>query len=216
MVFIFLKKFSLSTVIFLTLLFSAKAQQVSDSLLTDSEKMLILSRGQSEVIRVLQITNPVDSAFLRKKALPVKADPADTILQRFILRMYSTVRDSASMGVGIAAPQVGLSRQIVYVQRFDLEGEPFGCYLNAKIVEYSPEMQVGPEGCLSIPNKRADVKRAECITIEYDLPDGSHHSERVKGFTAVIFQHEIDHLNGIVFTDHLEKEVQKGKSHGKD
>ena len=179
---------------------------------TDAERELIRSDQDSVPLRVFLITNPEDSVLLRTQSAPVKADPNDPVLQTFIKRMYATVRDSASMGVGIAAPQVGLLRQIIWVQRFDKEEFPFAAYLNIKIRQYSKLNRMGPEGCLSIPETRDSVDRAYAILIEYDRPDGTHQIEMVEDFTAVIFQHEIDHLNGIVFTDHVEKEIADAKA----
>jgi peptide deformylase len=111
------------------------------------------------------------------------------------------------MGVGIAAPQVGLLRRIIWVQRFDKEGFPFEVYLNPVIRQYSQLKQCGPEGCLSIPERRDSVFRAYAILLEYDTPQGQHLLEMVEGFTAVIFQHEVDHLNGILYIDHLAQEI---------
>ena len=122
------------------------------------------------------------------------------------------MQDSASLGVGIAAPQVGLLRQIIYVQRFDKEGFPFEAYINPRILQYTDKKQPCREGCLSIPEKRdTTTNRAYAILIEYDSPNGAHHIEMVEDFTAVIFQHEIDHLNGILFTDHLQQEIGDAK-----
>jgi len=175
------------------------------------EKQLILAGETDQPMRVLHITNYADSLLLRQPSLPVKPDSTDTVLQHFIQRLFRTVRDSASLGVGIAAPQVGLMRQIVYVQRFDKEGFPFEVFLNPKITSYGDTLQLGTEGCLSIPDRREDVFRPTCIDLEYDRPDGSHHKEHVSGFTAVIFQHEIDHLHGILYPDHLAQERSEDK-----
>lgn len=113
-----------------------------------------------------------------------------------------------SMGVGIAAPQVGILKNIIWVQRFDKENLPFEVYLNPVIKNYSERKQTFREGCLSIPD-RTDIldSRAFSILIEYDTMEAEHKIETVEGFTSVIFQHEIDHLNGILYLDHLEKEV---------
>jgi len=125
-------------------------------------------------------------------------------------RLFTTVRDSMSMGVGIAAPQVGILKQIIWVQRFDKEGFPFEVYLNPKIINYSAEKQDCKEGCLSIPDRSDTTKtRSESITITYDRPDQSQAEEVIEGFTAVIFQHEIDHLHGILYLDHLEMEISE-------
>ena len=138
----------------------------------------------------------------------IKPDPNNKDLDLFIKRLYRTVTDSASLGVGIAAPQVGILRNIIWVQRFDKPNLPFEVYLNPKIIQYTERKQPCPEGCLSIPNKRATTtNRAYAILLEYDTQEGEHRTEMVEGFTAVIFQHEIDHLNGILFIDHLEEEM---------
>jgi peptide deformylase len=99
---------------------------------------------------------------------------------------------------------------MVIVQRFDKEGFPFETYINPVIVKYSEEKQPCPEGCLSIPNKQATTQnRSKSIDIEYMTLEGELKNETVSSFTAVVFQHEIDHLNGILFIDHLEKELKK-------
>ncbi|MEM6804681.1 MAG: peptide deformylase [Bacteroidota bacterium] len=177
-----------------------------------AEKDLILSAEKENPMRLFLITQKEDSILLREKAAEVKVDANDDLLQHFIRRLYKTVTDPNSMGVGIAAPQVGLSRRIIWVQRFDKEGFPFEVYLNPKIVQYTSLRQEGLEGCLSIPDLRDTVNRGYAILIEYDRLDGSHHFEMVEDFTAVIFQHEIDHLEGIVFTDHLQEEMSKAQA----
>ena len=75
--------------------------------------------------------------------------------------------------------------------------------------QYSKKKQDCPEGCLSIPGRRDTLSsRAYAILVEYDTPDASHEIEMVEDFTAVVFQHEIDHLNGILYLDHLKQEVK--------
>jgi len=175
------------------------------------EKELILSGEKESPMRVFLITQKEDSSLLRAPSLEVQPRANNEVLQHFIRRLYKTVTDPKSMGVGIAAPQVGLSRRIIWVQRFDKEGFPFEVYLNPKVVQYTSLRQEGLEGCLSIPDTRNTVNRGYAILIEYDKLDGSHHYEMVEDFTAVIFQHEIDHLEGIIFTDHLAEEIENAK-----
>jgi peptide deformylase len=160
-------------------------------------------------MRVWKITSESDSLLLRQAAEPIQFKKEDPILDRFIDRLFATVRDSMSLGVGIAAPQVGILKQIIWVQRFDKEGLPFEVYLNPTIVTYSEEKREGIEGCLSIPNRQETCLRSEWIEMAYNKQDGSRHQERVEGFTAVIFQHEIDHLNGILYLDHLSEHQSK-------
>ena len=178
---------------------------------SDAERALILSGASDRPMRVFKITNPKDSLLLRQSSYPVVPDPQDTVLARFIQRLYRTVTDSASLGVGIAAPQVGLLRRIIWVQRFDKEGFPFEVYLNPVIRQYSKMNRWGREGCLSIPDRRDSVFRAYAILLEYDTPQGQHLIELVEDFTAVIFQHEIDHLNGILYIDHLAQEIEDAR-----
>ena len=91
------------------------------------------------------------------------------------------------------------------VQRFDKDGEPFEVYPNIQITCHRGEKALGPEGCLSIPGKRGNVERYQDIDINYtSLKTLRDTTESIKGFTAVIFQHECDHLNGILYTDYLD------------
>jgi len=168
----------------------------------------LINQAQRDIpMRVLKITNTKDSLLLRTKSVPVKVDSTNQVLITFIDRLYATVRDSMSLGVGIAAPQVGILKNIILVQRLDKENIPFEVYLNPEIIAYSQDKQPCLEGCLSIPNRRdTTLTRSKSILIAYDRLDHTRVKENVKGFTAVIFQHEIDHLNGILYLDHLKQE----------
>ncbi|NJO87052.1 MAG: peptide deformylase [Lewinella sp.] len=179
---------------------------------SSAERMLVEAAGADVPLRVFKINSYTDSLLLRTPSRAVKARPNDPVLQLFLQRLLRTVQDPASLGVGIAAPQVGLLRNVIYVQRLDQAEAPFEAYLNPRILQYSVKKQDCTEGCLSIPERRGNSgQRAYAILVAYDRPDGSHHQEMVEGFTAVIFQHEIDHLNGILFLDHLKEEVEKAK-----
>lgn len=161
-------------------------------------------------MRVLTVDDRSDSLTLRRKSAPMvegmeRADDYETLRRR----MLATVQDPENTGVGIAAPQVGILRRMIAVQRFDKPGEPFEIYLNPKIVEYSAETAPGREGCLSIPDRSGEVKRAQRITLRYRDEQFAERLERISGFTAVIFQHEIDHLDGILYTDRMERELRQ-------
>ncbi len=176
---------------------------------TEKQIEMIMSGEANEPMRVYKINIKQDSILLRTKSEALVVDPSDPVLQRFVERLYSTVRDSMSLGAGIAAPQVGILKNIIWVQRFDKENLPFEVYLNPKITKYSKMKQDCLEGCLSIPNKRdTTTTRAYAVMFEYDKMDNTHVTEMVEAFTAVIVQHEVDHLNGILFLDHLEKEAK--------
>ena len=207
------KPFLFLLILLTTIACSTTRKISNDNTITKSfssaESKLILEKDSIKAMRVFWITNYSDSLLLRKKSKDVIPNPNDKVLQHFTNRLYKTVTDSMSLGVGIAAPQVGILSNIIWVQRFDKPDFPFEVYLNPKILQYSKKKQPCPEGCLSIPDKRGTTQnRAYAILLDYDKMDGSHVTEMVEDFTAVIFQHEIDHLNGILFIDHLEKEVK--------
>lgn len=175
---------------------------------TQAQRDLIMAGGNDMPMRVYKITNPADSIVLRTESSAVRVDPDDPVLTRFVDRLYATVRDSMSMGVGIAAPQVGVLKDIIWVQRFDKEDFPFEAYLNPEIVAYSDDKQPCLEGCLSIPDRRdTTYTRAETIVLRYDQLDRLGVVDTVSGFTAVIFQHEVDHLRGILYLDHLKADA---------
>lgn len=173
--------------------------------LTEAERNLILSGDTAQLLRVIQDTVPDEGRIL--KALSDDIDPQDGLVPLLAKRMYQAVRDSTHPGVGIAAPQVGINRNLIWVQRFDKAGEPFELYLNPKITWRSKLLRKGLEGCLSIPDTMGQVLRNYAIRLTYQDIDGAEHEEMVEGFTAVIFQHETDHLYGILFTDRLAEQA---------
>ena len=164
-----------------------------------TEKELQLINGTDSIMRVLTITDSLDNAVLRATSedIPANALHSDAY-HRLCSLMVATVTHPSQDGVGIAGPQVGINRRIVAVQRFDKEGSPFEVYPNIRIVWASDSLQTGPEGCLSVPDRREEVVRSHQIVIEYATA-----RDTISGFTAVIFQHEIDHLDGILYIDRL-------------
>ena len=170
---------------------------------TDAERSLIT--GQPDVMRVLTVDNPADEELLRSKSVDLPSEAlADPLYGILAAKMIATVTSPEQDGVGIAGPQVGLLRRIVAVQRLDKEGEPFEVYPNIRVTAFHGDPEPGREGCLSVPGKRGEVLRYHDIDICYTDPStGRDTTERVEGFTAVIFQHETDHLDGILYTDKL-------------
>ncbi len=188
---------------------------LSPSGFTDEERAIInapspqvrANEYDGKLMRVWKIDNLADSLLLRKTAEPLTEEMLDTEeFQKLVERMLITVNDSLDQGVGIAAPQVGISRQMLMVQRFDKPGEPFETYINPEILSRSDSMVTGMEGCLSVPDIYGAVERSSSIEIRYRTPEFKDTTEIVNGFTAVIFQHEVDHLNGILFIDRMRKE----------
>ncbi len=186
----------------------------NQSIFNQREKAIITSGKSDDPLRVWLITNKQDSILLRKKSESFLVNKHDTLLQLFSNRLLATVKDSATRGVGIAAPQVGILKRIIWVKRLDKKGVPFEVYYNPVITKYTKKKQDVPEGCLSIPNLRATtLDRSYAIFFQYDNARGEHKCEMVEAFTAAIFQHEIDHLDGILFIDHLMKEYDKNLHH---
>ena len=197
-------KKNLTRFIYLSLLVLFITSCQSTFRFTENEISLINMAESKTPMRVLKITNFNDSILLRTKSSKIKVDPNDILLKKFINRLLVTVRDSMSLGVGIAGPQVGILKNIICVQRFDKENFPFEVYLNPEIIAYSNNKQPCLEGCLSIPKRRdTTYNRSQTIRIKYDQLNKKRVKEYVSGFTAVIFQHEIDHLEGKLFVDYL-------------
>lgn len=136
---------------------------------------------------------------LRRPAEPIAA--VDDQVRALVEDMFETMY--TARGVGLAAPQVGVSSRI-FVMDPQQENEQVGAtaLINPVIVQLSGE-QVFEEGCLSIPGFSADILRAESVRVEYRTVDGEAAALDLSGFPAVIAQHEIDHLDGILFVDYL-------------
>ena len=169
------------------------------------EEYALITEGQG-VMRVLTVEDSLDLAVLRAPsadfALGDISSDAYVILAQ---RMLETVTSPEQDGVGIAGPQVGINRRIVAVQRFDKPGEPFEVYPNIRITGLHGPLELGAEGCLSVPGMRGNVLRARHVDIAYVSPRTLKDTvESVHGFTAVIFQHECDHLDGVLYIDKLQ------------
>ncbi len=150
---------------------------------------------------IVTVPHPV----LRRKAQPVKDFGPE--LQRLIDDMIETMR--AAPGVGLAAPQVNVPLRVIVVEFGDEEDESvpprLWAVVNPEIVRQSRETEVGTEGCLSIPGILGEVERPVAITVRGQNRHGQPVKYKLRGWVARIFQHEIDHLNGILFTDRATK-----------
>jgi peptide deformylase len=151
--------------------------------------------------KIVTLPEPV----LRRKAHSVTRFDKD--LQTLIDDMVETMREAP--GVGLAAPQVGLSERLIVVEYYereeeeDVENAPKKVWamINPEIVKASEEILVGVEGCLSIPNLVGEVERHAAIQVRGLNRHGKPFKVKAEGWLARIFQHEIDHLNGVLFTD---------------
>lgn len=109
-------------------------------------------------------------------------------------------------GIGLAAPQVSLSQRMIVIG--DRDGKSFKAYVNPEITFCSKDKSVNEEGCLSLPKIYGLVKRSKKIHVKYQDLDGKWLKEKIKDFNAIILQHEVDHLNGILFIDRVSKITQ--------
>ncbi len=143
--------------------------------------------------------------ILRRKARPVTK--FDGNLQTLIDNMIDTMR--AAPGVGLAAPQVGVSERVIVVEYGDEEDEtvPKKLYalVNPEFKAIPQETEVGVEGCLSVPGLLGEVERSLAVTVKGLNRRGQPMRIKAKGWLARIIQNEIDHLNGVVFTDRATK-----------
>jgi peptide deformylase len=138
--------------------------------------------------------------FLQQPTKPVTE--IDEMLQNLINDMAETMYEAP--GVGLAAIQVGSDRSILVYD--ELPGEikrQYGVIINPQIIETDGQVISENEGCLSVPEFRSDVKRAERIHVEGVDREGKPIRLEAKGFLAIVLQHEIDHLNGTLFIDRI-------------
>ena len=155
------------------------------------------------VIPIVEVPDP----RLRLVSRPVEA--FDDHLRGFVADLYETMY--AAHGIGLAAIQVGVDQRVLVIdlqEEKDEDDKPIRnphAYINPEIMDVSDELSVYNEGCLSIPEQYAEVARpARCRVRWRDERGGSHEAE-LDGLLATCMQHEVDHLNGVLFTDHLSR-----------
>ena len=151
---------------------------------------------------------PYGDTLLRRQSAPI--NEVDDEIKQLIADMTEII--GAAEGLGLAAPQVGVSKMLFIIDWTNLEeeGGEVKAYLNPRILDKSDEMDLAEEGCLSLPGISAEVKRPREVSVEYMTIDGESHSEQLSGLSARVFQHELDHLLGILFIDRISSSVRKG------
>lgn len=167
---------------------------------------------------ILEIPDPI----LKTVSTPVET--FDDELRTLVSDMFETMY--AAPGIGLAAIQVGVPKRVLVIdlQPEDPDAEPEECtahgghshthqpvkkeprvFINPEILDPSPELSVYSEGCLSVPDIYADVERPAKIRARWQDLDGTVHEEAIDGLLATCLQHEMDHLEGILFIDHLSR-----------
>jgi len=181
---------------------------------TQNEIDIIRNGSPADPFRVLLTTNEADSLILRAKSEDISPVSDNKDLLLLVQRLLVTM--DMEQGVGIAAPQVGVLKNVLLFVRTDQENFPVDAAINPRIVNH-PEETVCFEGdgCLSVPEQSGNTFRYPWIEVEYTNIYGEIVRERLEGysragnFAAVIFQHEFDHLQGTLFTDKICPDTDK-------
>ena len=153
--------------------------------------------------RIVEVPDPL----LRQKSTPVER--VDDELRELIADMFETMY--AAPGIGLAAIQVGIPKRVLVIDLQEPEeegGEPVRdprVFVNPEIVEHSDQDVPYTEGCLSVPDQFAEVDRPDRIRARWLDENGEKHDEIIEGLLATCLQHEMDHLEGILFIDHLSR-----------
>jgi peptide deformylase len=150
----------------------------------------------AEPLPILVVPDPI----LKARAKPVGTDDMERV-RKLVPRMFATMY--CAPGIGLAAPQVGVGLRFAIV---DLQPEdkpaPY-VLINPEVTARSEELATREEGCLSLPGQYADVTRPARVTVRYTDTEGARRQIEAEGLLAACLQHEIDHLDGVLFTDHL-------------
>ena len=155
------------------------------------------------ILPILEVPDP----RLRQISTPLEAVTDDT--RALIRDMFETMY--AAPGIGLAAIQIGVPKRLLVIDLQEPEeegGEPVRrplVFVNPEIVENSDREVPYTEGCLSVPDQYADVDRPDRIRARWLDEQGVAHDEEITGTLAVVLQHEMDHLNGVLFIDHLSR-----------
>ena len=169
------------------------------------------------ILKILTIPDP------RLKHKSQIVENFDKNLRQAVSNMYDTLYDSGN-GIGLAAPQVNIKKRIVVIDmKVDGISQPL-TFINPVITNFSEEKFINQEGCLSVPEYYADVKRSKEIRLEWYDVEGKVNKNSFSGLLSICIQHEIDHLDGILFIDHLSslkkkmaiQKIKKSKNKDKD
>jgi peptide deformylase len=147
------------------------------------------------LLPILQAPHPV----LKAKAQPVTR--IDDELRRLVADMFETMYKAP--GIGLAAPQIGVLERVVVVDVGEEDDRRPMALVNPKILWRSENLVTAEEGCLSLPGQFADVTRPDAVRLRYATEHGEDREIDADGLLARCIQHEIDHLDGVLFTDHL-------------
>jgi peptide deformylase len=159
---------------------------------------ILISAYQMAIRPIITLPDPV----LRQKAKAIER--VDAELRRLMEDMLATMYDAP--GIGLAAPQIGISRRLIVMDpsKDDQPKSPL-IMVNPEILQLSEEMRTREEGCLSIPEFTAEVERPAKTRVAYLDREGKQQERELEGIWSTLVQHEIDHLNGVLFIDYLSR-----------
>lgn len=157
------------------------------------------------ILPIIEAPEPL----LRTISTPV--EEIDENIQRLIDDMFETMYDAP--GIGLAAIQVGVPKRLLVIDLQEPESDEEGApplknprvFINPQILESSADLSVYNEGCLSVPEQFAEVERPATIRASWLDREGRIHEQTLDGMLATCLQHEMDHLNGVLFIDHLSR-----------
>tara|TARA_B100000131_G_C17996947_1_gene564917 strand:- start:195 stop:704 length:510 start_codon:yes stop_codon:yes gene_type:complete len=154
------------------------------------------------VLQILTIPDP------RLKYKSINVENFDKNLEKIINDMFDTLSASGN-GIGLAAPQVNIHQRIIVMDLREDEKSNPQIFINPRIIKFSSEKNINEEGCLSIPEFYAEVERPSKIEVEWFDSKGKKLKKEMTGLLSICMQHEIDHLNGVLFIDHISKLKKK-------
>jgi peptide deformylase len=149
-----------------------------------------------ETLPILIAPDPM----LKARARPVTPDDMSRV-RELLPRMYATMYGAP--GIGLAAPQIGVGLRLTIVDLMAEEKPNPITLINPEVIARSEVLATREEGCLSLPGQYADVTRPARVTVRYTGADGARRQIEAEGLLAACLQHEIDHLDGVLFVDHL-------------
>jgi peptide deformylase len=151
----------------------------------------------ANLIPIIKVPDPI----LRQVATPV--DEITDGVRQLLDDMAATMYDAP--GIGLAAPQINVSQRLVVIDCGKDDAPELYKMVNPEIISLSDKRAVLEEGCLSIPDQTADVERPADVTVQYLDETGARQTLTADGLLAACIQHEIDHLNGVLFIDHISR-----------
>jgi peptide deformylase len=154
----------------------------------------------------------IEAPDLRLRVISKPVEAIDDGLRTLVADMFETMY--AAPGIGLAAIQVGVAKRLLVIDLQEQEEDEDGkkttirdprVFINPEFSDPADDLNIYNEGCLSVPDQYADVERPAAVNARWMDLDGVQHDERIEGMLATVLQHEMDHLQGILFIDHLSR-----------